>query len=378
VFGLSAKASADPDYYEALARADASVKADDFASALRVIQLALRKYPRDYALTLKLAGIEYRAQQYAAAERSYHSAIKLSDGAIEPRAGLAWALIEQDRCDEARRVLYAVLAEEPQEETARTGLAACADRERIHGSVWAGRSGSFYQGHPWKKLSGDLAGGFDLSPIPGLDLGAAYRFLYLEPRDPRVLGFAQHEIYAQTGYIGHSVDVFAQGAMIWSGDAVVGGSRHLGASTRVKAPLGLPGSALVETSGSYYQDLLVIRVASAWTFTFGALSITPGVAVQQFAHETLAAGSLSSSLTLGRVYLWLGGKYGREYRAAYLTQFAVNNADDSADWSLLAGARLHADTHWALFASYSLMRLQTMDGLLSSLHNITIGTAYTL
>ncbi|HEY2733518.1 MAG TPA: tetratricopeptide repeat protein, partial [Polyangiales bacterium] len=293
VFGVNAVASADADYYRAFARADAAVKAGDCDAAIAVIEQALRKYPRDYALTLKLAWVEFQRGQYAAAERTYRAASTLSDGSVEARIGIGWSLIQEDRCDDARRVLHDVLSESD-EESARRGLEACTERERVHGSVWAGLGGSLYQHHPWMHLSGDAYAGLDLVPIEGLELSAQYRFLDLEATDRRVPGFTQHEVYAQAGYTSKELDILGQGAVVWSGDAVVGGSRHVGASLRRKYFGALPGNVFVEVSGSYYADLWVVRLAPSWTVTFDPISLTAGVAIEQFAHDTLASASLTA------------------------------------------------------------------------------------
>jgi hypothetical protein len=48
---LSSRAFPDRDHYLALADAGAAEKAGDFDSAARALEAAVRRYPRDYALT---------------------------------------------------------------------------------------------------------------------------------------------------------------------------------------------------------------------------------------------------------------------------------------------------------------------------------------
>jgi hypothetical protein len=378
VIGVSSVASADPDYYHAFASAEAAVKAGDCPLAIDAIETALRKYPHDYALTLKLAWVEFQCEDFEAAERVYRIASDLSDQAIEPRVGMGWALIQQERCEEGTRVLRAVLAEAADAAGAQRGIDACAERERIHGSIWGGVGGSLYQGHPWMHESGAGSLGFDLLPGGNLEFGAVYRFLALKATDPRVPGFTQHEIYAQAGYVSPTLDILGHGALIWSGDAVVGGSRHLGASLRRKYAGAFPGDVFIEVSGSYYQDLWVARIAPAWTVALSPVALTASVAVERFAHEILGGASLTASLALGSLSCWVNAKVGPEYRAAYLSQFGVLNAEDRGLWGASAGARWRVDEHWALFVSYTLLRLRTSDGLLSELHNVNIGTVFTL
>jgi hypothetical protein len=159
---------------------------------------------------------------------------------------------------------------------------------------------------------------------------------------------------------------------------VVGGSRHIGLSARTKYGGTFAGDVFIEVSGSYYQDLWVVRVAPAWTLNLSPVALTASVAVERFAHDILGGASLTASLSLGSFSFWLNAKVGPEYRAAYLSQFGVFNAEDRSDWGGSAGARWRVDEHWALFVGYTLLRLRTSDGLLSELHNVNIGTVFTL
>ena len=77
------------------------------------------------------------------------------------------------------------------------------------------------------------------------------------------------------------------GSLIWSGDAVVGGSRHIAASVREKYQGALAGDVFLEISASYFQDLWVVRVAPAWTVAFDPLTLTASVTVERFDHEDL-------------------------------------------------------------------------------------------
>jgi tetratricopeptide (TPR) repeat protein len=128
VCGYGAVASADDDYYKALASAQAAAKTRKFTEAAQVIEAAMRKYPDDYTLTLTLAWMQFRARHYAEAEQLYRSAIKLSDGALDARVGLGWALVQQERCDEGVKIFEAVLAEASKNTAAKNGLLICARR----------------------------------------------------------------------------------------------------------------------------------------------------------------------------------------------------------------------------------------------------------
>ncbi len=285
-------------------------------------------------------------------------------------------MIQQERCEAGVDILKGVLSEEP-DENASHGIWTCAERERVHGTVWGSLDGSLYRRHPWLNAaeSGFLA--FTLRPTRKFEVGAAYRVSRLIASDVRVPGFTQHEAYVEAGWIGKRVDVLGQGALIWGGDAIVGGSRHVGSTLRIKAWNDYLSEVVIDAAGSFYRDLWVIGLAASATITLGPLSLTGGVAAQQFDRERMVSGSLTPSLTFGDVSFWVGGKYGPEYRAAYLSHFAVFNAADTSQWSGLAGARIRTSDPWSLFLSYALLGLESPDGLASTLHSLSIGAAFT-
>ncbi len=377
VHSWCAVAFADPDYYQALGHADAAVERGNFEDAARALHTALRKYPGDYALTLKLAWVQFRWGHYTDAERSYRAAIEHSDGALDARVGLGWALIQQDRCTAGIEVMRGVLAEDS-DETADLGIGTCAERERVHGTVWGALGGSRYQAHPWLDWaeSGFLA--FSLRPTRKFEVGAGYRVSRLAASDSRIPGFTQHEVYVSAGVIGKHLDLVGQGALIWGGDAVVGGSRHVGATLRVRFSSAALSEVLVDATGSFYHDLWVAGLAPSATLAFGPLTLTAAVSAQQFEHETLVSGSLTPTLTLGDCSFWIGGKYGPEYRAAYLSQLAVFNAADRSLWAALAVVRVRTSPQGNVFVSYALLGLESPDGLESYLHSLTVGAAYAL
>jgi hypothetical protein len=373
----SAVVFADPDYYQALDSADTAVQARKFEDAERLIRTTLRKYPNDYALTLKLAWVELQWEHYSDAEHAYRTASFLSDGSLDARVGLGWTLIQQERCRAGIEIMQSVLAEEPDENATR-GIWTCAERERLHGTIWGALSGSLYQNHPWLDAAeaGFLA--FSLRPTRTFEIGSGYRVSRLIASDVRIPGFTQHEVYVNTGIIGKHVDLLGQGALIWGGDAVVGGSRHVGTTLRLKFSNEVLREVVVDATGSFYRDLWVISLAPSTTITWGHLSLTAGVSAQQFEHDTLVSASLTPALTFGDFSFWIGGKYGPEYRAAYLSQLAVFNAADRSLWAALAGARIRTSAQWSLFVSYALLGLESPDGLKSALHSLSVGTAYTL
>ena len=374
IWCFAAVAAADSDYYEAFSVADSALQSGHCDEAAHSLEHALGKYPRDYGLTLQLAWVEFQCEHFERAEQLFREAAGISEGALEARLGVAWSLVGAQRCEQAVPLLQQLLAEDARLDAARSGMLRCETRDDVHGAVWASIGGSLYRNDPWKDVSGSAMLGLRLRVPQHLQLGAVYRFLALRALDPRVAGFVQHEIYAQAGYVDESIEALAHGALIWSGD-VVGGSRHAGASLRVRYGGSVPGDVFVEASGSYYRDLWAFRLAPSWTLIAGPWSLTLEAAAQRVAQLWLGAGSASVTLTSDKFIFSLGGKVGPEYRAAYLNQFAVFNAADRSLGSVSAGAQLRIDASWSLFVSYMWVRLRSGDGLSSTLHNLSVGSA---
>jgi hypothetical protein len=98
--------------------------------------------------------------------------------------------------------------------------------------------------------------------------------------------------------------------------------------------------------------------------------------VTKFSKEILAAISLSLRKSLGALSLWVSGKYGPEYRAAYLSQFALLNSEDRSIWSISAGLRASLDASWSLLASYFFLNMRTPDRLSARMHLMNVGVVY--
>jgi hypothetical protein len=374
LIGLPGPALANDDYYAAFGRSEAAERVGDLGAAARALEGALRDFPKDYALSLKLAWVHFRLQDYPTAERWYRTASEVSEGSPDALIGFGWALIYQQRCEVARPVLQRVLSTMPVEPRALRALDACAPAARANGSLWLQLGGVMYDDNPWKSSSGDIAVGATFAPNTWLQLGGAYRFLALSPTDRRVAGYAQHEGYAQLGFTGERLSVLAHGAVISSADGGLSASRHIGASARLR----YFGELLVELSGSFYADLWVARLAPALQMEIGDFLVTPGFALQRLTSETLGAVSLSVALAVRRWWLWISGKYGEEYRAAYLSQFAVWNSEDRSKWGASAGLRVSVTDCCAVLGSYGFNRLKSADGVASDLHSLSVGTALTL
>lgn len=374
VVQVCAIARADGDYYQALDAAEHAANGGDYVRAVNTVATALTKYPNDYRLTLELAWYQLLNGDYQSSEFNYRRAIALSDGALEARLGLGWVFVHTGRCELAVPQLRAILDESPDESAARAGLFTCAEQKAVHGSVWLAGAASEYTDHPWKRSSLDGLAGLTLR-YQSFAFGAAYRFLSLTATDRRVAGYTQHEAYLHAGYAKDSLEVLAHAAYVWGGDALGTGSAHAGLTARV--PI---ADVLRDVNGqltlSRYPDLWIVRVSVSTVFSLGRIQLVPEIAVEQVGHEALTSGALTASLALGNLTLWASGKIGEEYRAAFLSQFAVFNSEDRSLWSVAGGLRFGLSEHWALFGSYIHLRTRTRDEIASSVDIVGLGPLY--
>lgn len=369
------QAFADDDYYRALEDAERASAAADYTRALRSVEHALQKYHGDYQLTLTRAQLELRLMRIAEAERSFRAAIAMSDGAAAARLGLGWTLVQQHACGEALREFEAVLAQSD-DPAARRGIEACQSSAGMHGSAWLSAGGALFHDHPWKRRFGDASAGLALQPSAALSLGLAYHFLRVTPTDRRVAEVDQHELYMQAGAAAGGLRVLGHAAMVWSADPRTDGSAHAGLSARYFSL----GQALEEISleliASRYPDSWIGRLGTTLRLVMGTWSVTPGVSLTKVRQELLTAFSLSLAKSFGALTLWASGKYGFEYRAAYLSQFALLNSEDRSVWSLGAGSRASLDGGWALVFGYLFLNMRTPDSLASRMHLLNVSVVY--
>ena len=366
---------ADDDYYKTLDLAERVDTAEGYAVALRKIRAALRKYRGDYQLTLTRARLEFRSMRYRDAEQSYRTAVAISGGAVEARLGLGWSLLQQGQCTAAVRLLEPLLSTTAKL-AARGGIDRCETASAVHGSAWISGGGASFVDHPWKRRYGDISAGLSLQPHARLTFALAYHFLRATATDRRVLGVDQHELYLQAG-ITHGVWLLQMhGAMVWSADPTTDGSTHAALSGRYLAFGNVLEEGTLELAASRYPDIWVGRVATSMRVALGTWSITPGVSISRVRDETLIAGSMSLAKTFGALTLWGSGKIGPEYRAAYLSQFALLNSEDRSVWSGGAGGRARLTRAWSLLAGYFYLRMRTPDGLAAGMHLLNTGIVY--
>jgi len=371
---VTSRALADDDYYRALAYAERATATAQLAPALRVVEAALQKYPGDYELTLARGNLELRSMRYRAAEQSFRSAVAISDGSIAARLGLGWALLHQHACAQALIEFENVLAR-ADHPSARSGLAQCKAQVNPYGSAWFTVGGALFQEHPWKRRYGDFSAGLTLQKS-GVTFGLAYHQLHLTATDRRVADVDQRELYMQVGAATQSLLLLGHAAMVWSADPRSDGSVHAGLSVRYSSVEQLLSEISAELTVSRYPDLWIGRAASAWRFAWKSWAVTPSIGVTKHLLEYLTAASVTLGKSFGALSLWVSCKYGPEYRAAFLSQFALLNSEDRSVWSLSAGLRAALTDELALLANYFFLVMRTPDLLPARMQLMNVGAAF--
>lgn len=371
--GFGTLTASETDYADHFARSIAEEKAGDLERARIEIERALSDYPDDYTLSLRLGWIYFLQERYADAERAYRTASKVSKQSPLSQLGLAWTLVRERRCDEARELLSTIDAAEHQTNV-EAALAACKELSALHGSVWTTLGGALYQDHPWKRRSADALVGASLSLAGRWYTGGVYHYLKLQARDPRVDTVMQNEGYLQAGYAGERFGLSLHGALLFAGYSALGRSAHFAVAGRLTHF----GSIALELSGSIYPDFFVTRIAPAWELSFGSLSVVPGIGFEHYLQKNLVSGSLGVGYKISRLSLSAGGKYGPEYRAAYLSSFAVFNSEDHSVWGAWALARANLSSHVNVFVTYAVNELDTPDKTPTRVQLLSLGAACNL
>jgi hypothetical protein len=215
-----------------------------------------------------------------------------------------------------------------------------------------------------------------LVPADRFHFAAAYRYVRLRaqaefPLDP----FTQHEAYANIGYAEGAFGAEIHGAMIFGDTGPAGTSPHVGVVGRWSPK----GDVILDFTASFYADVTVLRAAPSWRIPVGeSFHIVPGVALQHFADEFALSGMATVTFDRPAVGAWAGGKYGKEYRPAYLSSFVIYDVAERNFWGLWAGGRVRLADHLAASISYSFDRMKdAITGELSGIHFVSTGPVVT-
>ncbi len=372
ILGGSAPARAGDAYDDAWSTAAALAVSGQLDTAAAILEAALPWYPQDYALPLQIAWLHRRAGHAARAERFYRVALERSPSAFDARLGLALALEQQKRCDEARPIFQSLVADLPDLAAAREGLGRCTPPPPWRTTLSAALSGSVFPGHPYKSLAGGATASLGFAHRSGFFVDATYRYTHFAPAAAATTlsAWDQHEGYASLGYSVPGGGFGVHYAAVNDGSGVLGLSHHVGISGRW-SPL---GDLELRATASFYPDLKVLRVEPSWRIpiAFG-LSVRPGVAVEDAGGTALATALVTLSLERPRFGLWAGGKYGDEIRPVLFAVPVVYDVVERINYGAWAGARVNASDVVSIHLSYAMDRLEQADGTATSAHTLSLG-----
>jgi tetratricopeptide (TPR) repeat protein len=385
--GSAERALADATYDEAFRRALVLEAEDDPAAAVAVLESLVDSHPDDYLLFLQLGWLYFLLEDFESAEAHYGRASTLSKGGAEPELGLAWVYLRTDRPDEALEAFDRVLAMRPADASALEGRALAVEAARamrlyVDGSVTL----HLYPGNPFKAWALGLAPSLDTRIARRMLVGATYRYAAYAIRDtgtgpgpgtgqgsPQQMN-SQHQVHARLGAAWPFVGFMAHFAWAQDDIALSGVTWVTGLSLRV-SPF---GDILAEGSVSIVDDATVVRGALSWALPASErLEVQPGFSIlRSIEAEALPDVSLLLRARFEVSSFWVGGRYGRVERPAYLGLALVYNTIDRQLGGVFGGVRFETKSPLYVYLLYEWQAIETPveTGLVrSNAHFLTLG-----
>ncbi len=370
----------DPDpLVAALAQARSASGPTQMSDAAKALTTLLPRYPQDVDLPLQLAWLMFRSGRYADALYSYQLALLRSTPGSVAELGVAWSLVKLGRCTEAREHFHAVLVVNPTQNKAEEGLRVCAEPPpaapvpRLWIAPFIAQSLYLYQDHPLVSYATAPTARIELLFRGRLFAAASYRYTYFATNDGQTAAWSQNDLYLDVGVTGKSAAATLHYALLVDGSGYSGITNHIGLSARYSRGF----DNLLNLSASIYPDTPVLRGELAWVLPIiGGFSIRPGAALQWTSTETFKNVSLTVSYYHPLFNFWIGGKYGDEKRAAYLTVAYVYNSPATIPYGMWVGATVRPGKKFALTLSYTYDRLLRSDitpNQNSLVHSLTLG-----
>lgn len=385
--GPAARAIADATYEEAFQRALVLEAAGDPAAAAAVLESLVHSHPDDYALFLQLGWLHFELEDFERAEAHYRRASALSAGGAEPELGLGWVYLRTDRPNEAVEAFDRVLAMRPEDASALQGRALAVEATRplqfyVDGNI----TFHLYPGNPFKVWALGLAAWLDARIARRLLVGATYRYaayavenVNTSPgpgrrRESNQQMSSQHQVHARLGASWPFAGFMAHFAWAQDDIAVSGVTWVAGLSFRL-SPF---GDIVGEGSVSIVDNATVLRGALAWALPVAdRLEVQPGFSIlRSIEGELLPDASLVLRARFETWSLWVGGRYGRAERPAYLAPALIYNTIDKLLAGVFAGVRFETKSPLYVYLAYEWQAIETPTetGLVpSNAHFFTFG-----
>jgi len=373
-----------PDYSESWNRSvklEAEGRPRDAAEALEPL---LDDYPQDFQLQLRLGWLRFQAKQYSEALIRYDAALALFAESVDALLGRGWSRYYLRDVEGARRDFEAVLARQPDSNSAREGLDLLGSPYSVSASVSGIAHG--YVAHPTKRAAFGTSVTVPAVAADRYLLGGTYRFThFLQRRGNGFPGswssssFDQHEAYAHFGVTFPQWGALLQYAFL-DNDADVDQIAHVvGGSFRLTTW----GSLFVGGNASFYSDFNMLRLGLSYRLPVASwLDLVPSGSWQYAMGGAMDGrqgghAGLTLAATWSRVRLWTGGKYSFPERyPVYLDEAVVYNSPDEIGGGAWAGVGVDVGRGWSLAGAYewALLRSEGDSGTVDSAMHVGLLT----
>lgn len=408
---LLAPASSEVDALEAAGKyRKAASEAEDLAQA----------YPQDYGWTLRAAWLRFQAQHYRRATVHYRRAIELSGGSLESRLGLSWSLLYDGHRRQAIAELETLKRDYPEAPEIDEALAFARARGPVAYRPWASVTGQLYGNHPTLERGLGIQGGLSLTIAEHTLLAASYGFARIG-FDPIVTdALLADSLGAGNGNGAGNGSGSGNGNGNGNGNGATNGAwgngnTSLGDSADQHqvhvaiGPVWAAGGVTLQYGFLYVEglpDLHAIGTSMRWS-PWGDIVLAANTTIEadvvrpriepswklpvhehvwlrpafsmQIDDGVLPTGMLTLGVHGRPGALWLGGKYGRERRPAYLDTPVIFNIPGDIRWGGWVGGQLELPANMAFFAAYELdgVEVQTEAALArTQAHYITLGLSF--
>lgn len=395
-----------------------------YARAAKLAETLAAIYPQDYASIVYAGWLRFQAEHYRRAVMNYRGAIALSKGSLESRLGLGWSLVYDGRHRDALAELEALLQANPGSSEVAEALGFARRRPRVAVMPWVSLAGQVYGSSLELNRGFGVRAGLGLRVVEHFAFGVSYGFTTIgydaQTTDTtttedggdatslrvRVEGnggqsgngsgngagygnmgqsargsagavqgsfVEQHQVHASAGVVWPVAGALLQYGYLW--DEGLDDVHAIGLSLRYRRL----GDVVFETSITIEPNTVRPRFAPSWKIPIHRqVWIRPEVSLQVDDTEVLAVGVFSLGVD-GRVgAVWLGGKYGRERRPAYLSIPIIFNLAGDIRWGGWIGGALNLPAGFGLNAGYELFGIEPApsEGTVLA-HYISLGLSFT-
>ncbi len=369
-----ARAESGETFESRIANADEALVAGDLQDAVTQLDALVLDFPQDPAVHIRRAYALFLLARYAEAESSYLKTSKLNPESLDAHLGLGWCALRQGRKSDAMEEFRWVEERSSGYSTVEDGIEAARPRHHLGVVLFGGWQK--YSGNPYK--SSAVSGGISV-PMrfwDHWDARGTYRFSRYTTQVGTGYGaslagssLTQHEGFATLGYSGKRLGA-------WGHYGYLDNDLDTDAALNV---VGLSAQATawadfrVRWNASLYDEYTLYRTAAMVSMPLGGgVRLHPAFAWQRVEDENLYNTSLGVSLVSGGFTAWLSGKYGVEFRPAYLANHVVYNTPDRLTWGAFFRTDYTFEGGFGIGALYEFNRLRSDSASVNQYSNMHV------